>query len=51
MIANYRNDIVWRHMRQCVPLRRGLERAGFRGGWLGTDVRAAERVGVGAPEN
>ena len=34
MIGNYRNDRVWNDMRHCAPLRRGLERAGFRGGWL-----------------
>ena len=34
MIGNYRNEIVWDRMRRCLPLRRGLERAGFRGGWL-----------------
>jgi len=34
MIGNYRNELVWDDMRSCVPLRRGLERAGFRGGWL-----------------
>jgi hypothetical protein len=34
MIGNYRNERVWRDMRKCLPLRRGLERAGFRGGWL-----------------
>ena len=34
MIGNYRNELVWNDMRNCRPLRRGLERAGFRGGWL-----------------
>jgi len=34
MIGNYRNELVWSDMRRCQPLRRGLERAGFRGGWL-----------------
>ena len=34
MIGNYRNERVWNDMRHCAPLRRGLERAGFRGGWL-----------------
>lgn len=32
--ANYRNDFVWRHMRRNPAIRRGLERAGFTGGWL-----------------
>ena len=34
MICNYRNELVWDDMRNCVPLRRGLMRAGFSGGWL-----------------
>ena len=34
MIGNYRNELVWEDMRACVPIRRGLERAGFEGGWL-----------------
>jgi len=34
MIANYRDESVWKDMRGCMPLRRGLERAGFSGGWL-----------------
>jgi hypothetical protein len=32
--ANYRNDFVWRYMRKVPPIRRGLQRAGFTGGWL-----------------
>ncbi|MFL6737283.1 MAG: glucoamylase family protein [Sphingomonas sp.] len=32
--ANYRDDFVWRTMRQVPAIRRGLERAGFTGGWL-----------------
>jgi len=35
MIANYRDELVWKHMRQHPALRRGLQRAGFDGGWLG----------------
>jgi len=34
MIGNYRNELVWEDMRNCTPMRRGLERAGFEGGWL-----------------
>ncbi len=34
MAANHRRDEVWRMMRGSVQLRRGLERAGFRGGWV-----------------
>jgi hypothetical protein len=33
--ANYRDDFVWRYMRRVPAIRRGLIRAGFRGGWLG----------------
>ena len=36
MIENYRSGLLWRLMRQCPYIVRGLSRAGFRGGWLGT---------------
>jgi len=32
--ANYRDDFVWRYTRRVPAIRRGLERAGFTGGWL-----------------
>lgn len=32
--ANYRNDFVWQRMRGSKVIRRGLELAGFTGGWL-----------------
>lgn len=35
MAANHRSDAVWRVMRRSPTIRRGLERAGFTGGWLG----------------
>ena len=35
MIENYRSGLVWRLMRQCPYIVRGLRRAGFTGGWLG----------------
>ena len=35
MIANGRDDFVWRHMRANPHIRRGLAAAGFGGGWLG----------------
>lgn len=35
MIENYRSGLVWRVMRGNAHIRRGLERAGFTGGWLG----------------
>lgn len=34
--ANQRDEFVWRHMRQVPAIRRGLVRAGFTGGWLGS---------------
>ena len=40
MTENYRSDLVWRVMRGHPVIRRGLERAGFTGGWL----RQAEKV-------
>ena len=35
MIENHRSGLVWQVMRGDPHLRRGLERAGFAGGWLG----------------
>lgn len=32
--ANHRDEFVWRHMRRVPAIRRGLQRAGFSGGWL-----------------
>lgn len=32
--ANYRSDFVWKRMRESKVIRRGLELAGFTGGWL-----------------
>jgi hypothetical protein len=37
MIANFMNGAVWQAMTRCVQLRRGLQRAGFTGGWLEDD--------------
>lgn len=34
-IENWRTGMVWRTMRRNPHIRRGLERAGFKGGWLG----------------
>ena len=34
MIENHRSDLVWRTLRGNPNIRRGLERAGFTGGWL-----------------
>lgn len=33
-LANYRSDFVWRYMRKSAIIKRGLQRAGFTGGWL-----------------
>ncbi len=35
MIANYRDESIWKVMRNVPHIRRGLQRAGFTGGWLG----------------
>ncbi len=35
MLANHRDGAVWSRMRGQAWLQRGLQRAGFRGGWLG----------------
>lgn len=34
MLENYRSELIWRVMRSNPHVRRGLERAGFTGGWL-----------------
>jgi hypothetical protein len=34
MIANWRSDFVWKVMKKNPYIRKGLERAGFSGGWL-----------------
>jgi hypothetical protein len=34
MIENHRTELIWRLMRSCTYIRAGLQRAGFRGGWL-----------------
>jgi len=34
MIENYRSQLIWSLMRDCSDIKRGLRRAGFRGGWL-----------------
>jgi len=36
MIENQRTGFVWRVMKRNAHIRRGLERAGFSGGWLAT---------------
>ena len=39
MIENHRSGLLWRLMRQNPYIRRGLLRAGFRGGWLAESAR------------
>ncbi len=34
MVENFRSGLLWRLLRGSVPLRAGLHRASFRGGWL-----------------
>jgi hypothetical protein len=34
MIENYRSGLIWKLMRQCPHIDKGLRRAGFTGGWL-----------------
>ncbi|GAB2540709.1 glucoamylase family protein [Rhodanobacter koreensis] len=34
MIENWRSDFVWKVMKKNLYVRKGLERAGFTGGWL-----------------
>lgn len=38
MIENHRSELVWKVMRRNPYIRRGLERAGFTGGWLAEPV-------------
>lgn len=38
MIENYRTGFLWNLMRRHPAIRRGLQRAGFQGGWLTTDA-------------
>ena len=34
MLENFRSGMLWRLLRDSPPIRTGLHRAGFRGGWL-----------------
>ena len=34
MIENYRSELVWKYMKKSPYIRKGLQRAGFTGGWL-----------------
>ena len=39
-VENHRTGLVWDLMKRCVPLRRGLQRNGFAGGWLDSEAAA-----------
>ena len=43
MIENYRTRMVWNQMRECAPIKLGLQRAGFSGEWLGQVANAKQR--------
>jgi hypothetical protein len=53
-IANHRNNFVWNVMKRNPHIRRGLERAGFTGGWLAEhqarEAEALERATDVPPE-
>jgi hypothetical protein len=49
MIANYRNEFVWKTMKKNKYIRQGLERAGFTGGWLEQGADAAKADAAAAP--
>jgi hypothetical protein len=34
MAENFRSELVWSVLKKSPYIRRGLERAGFTGGWL-----------------
>ncbi|MCY1242147.1 putative glucoamylase [compost metagenome] len=38
MIENWRSGFVWELTRSLPAIRRGLERAGYEGGWLATET-------------
>ena len=39
MIENYQSGLIWRTMQKNPYIKRGLERAGFTGGWLEADKK------------
>jgi len=43
MIENYRSGLIWSIMQRNPHIRRGLERAGFTGGWLSQPIPAAPK--------
>jgi len=49
MISNYRNEFVWSVMKKSPYIRKGLERAGFRGGWLEPEDASADPAQSATP--
>jgi hypothetical protein len=50
MIENYRSGLIWTIMKRNPHIRRGLERAGFSGGWLGEPEVSDEQEGSDGEE-
>jgi len=48
MIENHRTQLIWQLMRNCRPVRTGLSRAGFRGGWLSRRASHKDHANVHA---
>lgn len=51
MIANHRNGFVWEVMKRNRYIRRGLERAGFTGGWLAAAPDSGNGATAGAAKD
>lgn len=49
MLENYRSGLIWNIMKKNPYIRRGLQRAGFTGGWLGPAPKSAEELKPAAP--
>ena len=45
MIENYRSGLIWKVMQKNPYIQRGLERAGFTGGWLTQQTKMAAAAG------
>jgi hypothetical protein len=45
MIENHASELIWRTVRKCPPIVEGLRRAGFRGGWIESNI-PTERPGA-----
>lgn len=47
MIENYRTGFIWNLMKKNPYIRKGLEQAGFAGGWLNTGLEVSSRFSSG----